>query len=101
MANDYGMKTNCDTNKSKPKVSVAVITYNQENYIGECLQSILEQVVDFDFEIIVGDDCSTDETPSIIESFTEKYPHLIRLLCQGENTGGTKNFNIGIEENIS
>jgi glycosyltransferase involved in cell wall biosynthesis len=75
-----------------PKVSVCVITYNQEKYIGLCLQSILDQETDFDFEIIVGDDCSTDGTRRIIEGFAEKFPSLIKPIYQEANTGGTKNY---------
>ena len=52
--------------KKTPKVSVCVITYNQEKYIAQCLQSIVDQETDFDFEIIVGDDCSTDGTREIV-----------------------------------
>ena len=48
--------------RTPPKASVCVITYNQEAYIRECLQSIVDQMTDFDFEVIVGDDCSCDGT---------------------------------------
>jgi glycosyltransferase involved in cell wall biosynthesis len=76
-----------------PKVSVCVITYNQEKYIRQCLQSLVDQVTDFDYEIIVGEDCSTDSTRSIVEEFASKYPELIRPIYQTENIGGgTHNF---------
>ena len=55
--------------KSKPKVSVCVVTYNQEKYISQCLRSIVNQKTDFDFEVIVSDDGSTDRTREIIEEF--------------------------------
>jgi glycosyltransferase involved in cell wall biosynthesis len=74
-----------------PKVSVCVITYNQEHYIGECLQSLVEQRTNFDFEIIVGDDFSTDGTRAIILDFARQYPHLVRTNFQPYNTGGSKN----------
>ena len=74
-----------------PKVSVCVITYNQEKYIRECLQSIVDQVTDFEFEVIVGDDCSTDGTKFIIEEFVSKYPTLIRPIYQEKNIGGGVN----------
>jgi glycosyltransferase involved in cell wall biosynthesis len=79
------------TERASPKVSVCVITYNQEQYIGECLQSLVEQRTNFDFEIIVGDDCSTDGTHGIILDFARRYPHLIRTNFQPYNTGGSKN----------
>ena len=57
-----------------PKVSVCVVTYNQEKYIRQCLQSIVDQETDFDFEVIVADDCSTDRTSCIVQEFADKYP---------------------------
>jgi len=76
-----------------PKVSVCVITYNQEAFIGPCLQSIIEQQTDFDFEIIVGEDLSTDQTRAVVYSFAERYPKLIRPIYQEQNIGrGAHNF---------
>lgn len=74
-----------------PKVSVCVITYNQERYIRKCLDSLVGQQTDFEFEIIVGDDCSTDGTRAIVEEFVERYPHLVRTNFQPSNTGGSRN----------
>jgi glycosyltransferase involved in cell wall biosynthesis len=78
--------------EKKPKVSVCVITYNQEHFIGQCLQSIVDQKTDFEFEIIVGDDCSSDGTRSVINRFQKSFPSLIRTIYQDKNTGGTKNY---------
>jgi glycosyltransferase involved in cell wall biosynthesis len=75
-----------------PKVSVCVVTYNQEKYIRQCLQSIIDQEVNFDFEVIVADDFSTDNTKNIICEFYEKYPEIIRPLFQEINIGALKNF---------
>ena len=75
-----------------PKVSVCVITYNQDNYIRECLQSIIDQDTDFNYEIIIADDLSTDNTRSIIQEFKDRYPSIVRVLFQEINTGGSKNF---------
>ncbi|GAB1152046.1 MAG: glycosyltransferase family 2 protein [Shewanella algae] len=74
------------------KLSVCVVTYNQENYIEQCLQSILEQNTTFDFEIIVGDDCSTDNTSIIVSKIARKYPNIIKLLSYDSNIGAAKNF---------
>ena len=76
-----------------PKVSVCVITYNQARYIGECLQSLVEQRTDFPFEILVGDDCSTDGTSDIVENFVRRHPDLVRHMRQPVNTGGSRNNN--------
>ena len=73
------------------KLSVFVVTYNQEQYIAQCLSSIMSQVVDFDYEVIVGDDCSTDGTAAICDSFAEKYPN-IRVFHHPKNLGHVKNW---------
>lgn len=76
-----------------PKVSVCVITYNQEKYIRQCLQSIVDQETDFDFEVIVGEDCSTDGTRLIVQEFEERYPGIVKPIYQEKNIGaGVHNF---------
>lgn len=74
-----------------PKVSVCVVTYNQEKYIRQCLQSIVDQETDFYFEVIVGDDCSIDGTRAIVQEFSEKYSCIIPILRK-ENIGAFKNY---------
>ncbi len=74
------------------KVSVCVVTYNQKKYIRQCLQSIVDQQTDFDFEIIVGDDASTDGTREIIEEFRIRYPHLIKPIFHTHNIGPFSNY---------
>lgn len=81
-----------DTSTKTPKVSVCVMTYNQEEYIAQCLQSIVDQKTDFDFEVIVGDDCSTDGTREIIRKFANKYPDKIKTLLHDKNIGVTNNY---------
>ncbi len=68
-----------------PKVSVCVITFNQVKYIRQCLQSIVDQVTDFEFEVIVGDDCSTDGTREIVQEFSERYPEIVKAIYQEKN----------------
>ncbi len=75
-----------------PKVSVCVVTYNQEKYIRECLQSIVDQETDFEFEVLVSDDCSTDGTRSIIQKFAEEYPSVVKPIFHEKNIGAFKNF---------
>ncbi len=84
--------TNKDTMPKAPKVSVCVVTYNQEKYIDKCLKSIIEQEANFDFEVIVSDDCSTDETPRIIKDFHKRYPSIIKVVFRDKNIGAYKNF---------
>ena len=70
------------------KVSVIVHTYKHENYIRQTLDSIVNQQVDFEYEVIVGDDASPDSTPDIIREYQQKYPHLIKPLLHPVNLGG-------------
>ncbi|MFC5520587.1 glycosyltransferase family 2 protein [Polaromonas jejuensis] len=81
-----------EVTRKLPKVSICVITYNQEKYIRQCLQSIVDQETDFDFEVIVGDDCSTDGTRAIIEEFAERYAQKVIPIFRQSNTGGLKNY---------
>lgn len=76
----------------KPKVSVCVVTYNQEKYVHQCLQSIVDQKTDFDFEIVVADDASTDETQNILKEFAKRYPNIFRLYLHEKNIGAYRNF---------
>lgn len=83
-----------DKNKlvTNPLVSVGVFTYNQEMYIKQCLDSILSQKTDFDFEIIIGEDCGSDSTRDICCEYQRKYPDKIKLLLHDENHGMMTNF---------
>lgn len=73
------------------KLSVFVVTYNQERYIRQCLVSIVAQKVNFDYEVIIGDDCSTDETATICDEFAAKYPQ-IQVYHHPKNLGLLKNW---------
>lgn len=73
------------------QVSIVVITYNHEKYIKKCLDSILTQVLDYSFEIIISDDLSTDQTAKIITEYQEKYPDIIKPKLRSINVGATKN----------
>ena len=75
-----------------PKVSVCVVTFNHEKYIRQCLQSIIDQETNFDFEVIVGDDCSTDGTREIVQEFAVKYPGIVKPICYEKNVGPCKNY---------
>lgn len=61
-------------------VSIFLLTYNQEQFIAQTINSILMQKTNFNFQIVIGEDCSTDGTRSICETFAEKYSNKIKLL---------------------
>jgi glycosyltransferase involved in cell wall biosynthesis len=69
------------------KVSVCIITYNQKSYIEQCLLSVLNQQLDCDYEIIIGDDCSTDGTSNICSKYADEYPGLIKYFPRTKNLG--------------
>lgn len=72
-------------------VSVCMISYNHERFIRQALESVCNQKTTFQFEIIIGDDCSTDNTQNIIKEIAEQYPDLIIPVLRNKNLGATKN----------
>lgn len=71
--------------KNKIMVSVICNTFNQKSYIKDALNSFVKQETNFNFEILVHDDASTDGTQDIIKSYEKKYPDLIKVIYQEEN----------------
>lgn len=74
------MNDNCNC-----MVSVFCTTYNQKKYISQCLNSLVNQITTFNYEIIVRDDASTDGTSDIVRAFYEKYPDKIVPMILSEN----------------
>ena len=75
-----------------PKVSVCLITYNHERYIEKAIEGILSQKTDFVYEIIVGDDLSTDSTIQIINRYKEKNEKLFNVMQYDQKMGMHKNW---------
>ncbi|MDT0649092.1 glycosyltransferase family 2 protein [Autumnicola edwardsiae] len=77
-------------------VSVSIITYNQKNFIREAIDSVLMQEVNFKYEIIIGDDCSSDGTQEILKLYEARYPAIIHLILHprryGDIPGRTNNI---------
>src|SRR5438128_3970755 len=69
------------------KVSVALLTYNHERYIAQALQSVLSQQLASAFEIVVGDDASTDGTREIISGFQRMHIDRLRTIFPDRNLG--------------
>jgi glycosyltransferase involved in cell wall biosynthesis len=61
------------------RVSVSMITYNHEEFIAQAIDSALAQKTDFDYEIVIGEDDSSDRTREIVRAYKEEYPEKIRL----------------------
>lgn len=72
--------------------SVAVLSYNQKETIRQALDHILNQVHDYTYEIVIGDDCSSDGTAEIIKEYQEKYPDIIHPIFNNPNLGAMKNY---------
>lgn len=67
------------------KVSIICNTFNHESYIRDALDSFISQETDFEYEILVHDDASTDKTPDIVREYEEKYPNIVKPIYQVEN----------------
>lgn len=82
------------------KLSIIVETYNHEKYIEECLQGIFNQKINFDCELILANDCSTDKTHQVIEKFLAENPTKIKVnyFNHLENKGMNMNFIFTLEQ---
>lgn len=75
------------------KLSVIFITYNHAQYVEKALMSVINQKTDFPFEVVVGDDCSTDGTQDILKRIASGHPE-VKLNLRSENTGGRPTLNV-------
>lgn len=71
--------------EKKILVSIQCLVYNHEPYLRQCLDGLVMQKTNFKFEAIVHDDCSTDNSASIIREYAEKYPEIIKPIYETEN----------------
>jgi glycosyltransferase involved in cell wall biosynthesis len=76
----------------KPVLSIFVLTYNHEKYVSQTLDSIINQEHTYPYEIVIGDDLSTDNTRNILLAYKKKYPGIIKLLLNEKNQGLIKNY---------
>jgi len=79
------------------EVSVLVTTYNHEKYIAQALDSVLMQETDFDYEIVILEDCSTDATREIVLAYQKRHPDKIRLRLATQNECSNKPFVEGFQ----
>ncbi len=69
------------------KVSIGILTYNQAHFIGQAIEGVLAQKTTFPFEILVGDDCSTDNTREVVLEYQKKYPDIVKPVFHVKNLG--------------
>lgn len=77
---------------NSPLLSVCLVTYNHEELIGKALEGAVRQQTSFPFEIVIGEDCSTDGTRAICEIYAQQYPDIVRLLPSQKNMGLNANM---------
>lgn len=73
-------------------VSACLITYNHESYITQCIEGMLSQKINYDYEIVIGDDCSKDSTTKICKFYAQKFPDLIKYKKRDSNLGMIGNW---------
>lgn len=79
------------TSEKHMMVSVIMLAYNHEKYIAQAIESVVNQQTNFPFELIIGEDCSTDKTADIISDYAKKFPNIITVLSSESNVGITAN----------
>lgn len=81
-------------------VSVCMITYNHANYIEKAIEGVFMQEGDFDIELIISNDASSDETDLVIRNYIEDHPlrGKVKYICHSENIGVGENFNFALQK---
>ena len=69
------------------KLSIIVPTYNHEKYIEECIRSILMQKMKFNYEVLIGEDCSKDKTAMVLKKLENEIPHNYKIFYREKNMG--------------
>jgi glycosyltransferase involved in cell wall biosynthesis len=72
-------------------VGIKMLTYNHGRFIAQAIEGVLAQKVNFKIKLYIGDDCSTDNTYEIVETYKNKYPEIIECYSNEENLGVSKN----------
>ena len=74
-----------DLEKNNVLVSICCAAYNHEKYIDDALRGFVEQKTNFEFEVLIHDDASTDKTTELIKKYELEYPNIIKPIYQKEN----------------
>lgn len=85
------------TPTATPDVSVCILTWNQARYIRQAIESVVSQVVDASIEVLVGDDCSTDGTDTVVRAMELEYPGVVRLIRHERQLGASENYKALLE----
>ncbi|RME59922.1 glycosyltransferase [Candidatus Parcubacteria bacterium] len=82
-----------------PTVSVVITSYNQKQYLVEALESVMAQSVR-PLEILVADDCSSDGSPDLIQTYAKRHPGWIKPVLQQQNVGISENRNTALRQSV-
>ena len=82
------------------KLSVLVPTFNHGQFIVQTLEGALSQKTNFDFEIVIGDDASTDDNALVIKDFANKFPDRIKAFLHPKNLGPSEPKELGGKNNV-
>lgn len=85
------LRTASHSKDSLPLISIVMIAYNLEKYLIDAIESVLDQKTNFKVELVIGEDCSKDNTRAIAIEYELKYPELIKVLLPEKNLGLTPN----------
>lgn len=88
MAHSKEEKAACEA----PLVSVAMTAYNSAPWLPRSIESVFKQHTQFDFELVLGDDCSTDETPTVLKVMQQRYGPRLRILPRDAKLGMQRNY---------
>jgi len=82
-----------DTNAlaKEPLVSTLMLTYNHAPYVARAIEGVVQQKTNFAFELVIGEDCSTDGTREIVFDYAKRFPDIIRVITSEQNVGMKKN----------
>jgi len=84
-----------------PKLSIIVPTFNHSKFIVQMLEGVFMQKTDFDFEIVIGDDASTDDNAKIIKEYAKEYPSIFRVFLHSKNLGPAKPRELAGKNNVA
>jgi glycosyltransferase involved in cell wall biosynthesis len=79
------------------KLTALLVAYNHERYVGQAIESALQQTVDFDYELLIVEDSSSDRTRDIVSDYAARFPDCIRLSLAERNVGANAGILRGLE----
>lgn len=86
------------TSNSMAQVSICMVTYNHEKWIAQAIESVLMQKIDFDYELLIFNDCSTDNTAVIIDHYKNAHSEKIKVTHRAKNLGLERNFSDALNQ---